>query len=108
MNRTAVFVTFAFLACVGLVGAIILSIHRPDALGGFVVLVGSLLGSVATFAGTAYGLGRLNEKVDAVKHQTNGTLSARDERIAVLEAEKTALLQQLAHRNKPWWRRLRT
>lgn len=104
MNRTAVFVTFSMLAGVGIVGALVLSIHRPDATATFIGLVVTILGLVATFAGTAYGLGRLGEKVEAVRHQTNGTLSARDERIAELEAEVRELHVKLA---RPWWRRRR-
>ncbi|MBO0983938.1 hypothetical protein [Rathayibacter sp. SD072] len=87
MNKTVMFVTFAALAGLGLVGALVLSIHRPDATATFTGLIVTVLGLVATAAGTFYGLGKVNEKLDEVKTQTNGNLSRRDDKIAEQEAE---------------------
>lgn len=72
MNRTAVFLTFAALAAVGLVGAGVLLVVRPDASATFTAFVVQILGLVAVAAGTFYGLGKANEKLEVVQRQTNG------------------------------------
>lgn len=84
MNKTAVFITFAALAGLGLVGSLVLLIHRPDATATFTAFVMQTLGLVAVAAGTFYGLGKANEKLEVVQAQTNGNLSRRDAEIARL------------------------
>jgi hypothetical protein len=96
MNRTVVFVTFAALAGVLVLGSVILAIHRPDATATLNSLIVTVLAVVAGSAGTFYGLGKLNEKVDAVQRQTNGTLSKKDEEIAQLRVENRELHVQAA------------
>ncbi|MDZ5145329.1 hypothetical protein [Microbacterium testaceum] len=81
MNKTAVFVTFAALAALGIVGSVVLLIHRPDATATFTAFVVQILGIAAVAAGTFYGFGKTNEKLEAVQKQTNGTLTKRDEEI---------------------------
>lgn len=76
MNKTVVFVTFSALAALGILGAVYLLVERPDASATFTNLLVLVLGLVISAAGTFYGLGRVNEKLDTVQKQTNGTLSA--------------------------------
>ncbi|NRD25850.1 hypothetical protein [Frigoribacterium sp. VKM Ac-2836] len=75
MNKTAIFICFSALAAVGLVGSVVLAIHRPDATATFTSLIVTVLGLAATAAGTFYALGKQGEKIDTIKTQTNGTLS---------------------------------
>ena len=96
MNKTAVFVTFAALAAIGIVGSVVLQIYRPDASANFTNLLVTVLGLSATAAGTFYGLGKANERIETVVKQTNGTLTAKDEEIKRLHAEKEELLERLA------------
>lgn len=76
MNKTVIFVTFAALAALGLVAGAYLLVERPDASATFTNLLVVVLGLVISAAGTFYGLGRVNEKLDKVQKQTNGTLTA--------------------------------
>jgi hypothetical protein len=87
MNKTVVFITFACLAGIALVGAVVLLIVRPDASATFIQLIVTVLGLVSVAAGTFYGLGKQGEKLDEIKTQTNGTLSKRDDIIANLQLE---------------------
>lgn len=91
MNRTVVFVTFALLAALGLIGALVLTIERPDATATFTAYTLTILALVASAAGTFYGLGKLNDKTETLKEevrgvarQSNGNLSVRDQEIARL------------------------
>jgi hypothetical protein len=85
MNRTVVFLAFASIALVGVVGIILIIHLRPDATATLISAISQILGMVSAFAVVAYGLGKLNEKVDTVRTQTNGTLSAKEDRIKRLE-----------------------
>lgn len=69
------FVVFSALAALGLIGAMVLLIHRPDATATFTAFVVQTLGLVAVAAGTFYGFGKTNEKLEKVEKQTNGNLS---------------------------------
>jgi hypothetical protein len=91
VNKTVVFVCFSALAAVGLVGAVVLAIHRPDATATFTSLIVTVLGIAASAAGTFYALGKQGEKLDAIKTQTNGTLSKLREDNQSLHAENAEL-----------------
>ena len=73
--RFAMFITFAVLAGLAIVGVVILLLFRPEASATFTAFVITLLALVTTAAGTFYGLKKANEKLEVVKTQTNGTLS---------------------------------
>lgn len=85
MNKTAVFITFAALAGIGIVGTLILIIHRPDATATFTSFLLTILSIVSVAAGTFYGFGKQGEKLEQIQKQTNGNLSRRDEQIAALQ-----------------------
>lgn len=87
MNKTVIFIVFATLAALGIVGAIVLLLHRPDATATFTAFVVQILGIAAIAAGTFYGFGKTNEKLEEVRAQTNGNLSAKEDQIAALTAE---------------------
>lgn len=95
MNKTVIFVTFAVLAALGIIGSVVLLIHRPDATATFTAFVVQILGIAAVAAGTFYGFGKTNEKLETVTRQTNGTLSALREDNARLNAENAKLNRQL-------------
>lgn len=91
MNKTVAFVVIGIIALGGVLGSVILTLERPDATATFISQVVLLLGIVTTAAGTLYGLGKVGEKVEEIKKQTNGTLSRRDDKIDALEAELAEL-----------------
>ncbi|MET0725935.1 MAG: hypothetical protein ABWY36_06260 [Leifsonia sp.] len=79
MNKTVAFITFGALAGIALIGIIILSVLKPDAVGSLTTNITTILGLVTVAAGTLYGLGKQGEKLEVIKKQTNGTLSALTE-----------------------------
>lgn len=87
MNKTVMFVTFAILAALGLVGGVVIMVFRPDATATFVGLLVQVLGLVSIAGGTFYMLGKQGEKIEVIQKQTNGNLTRRDEEIARLSAE---------------------
>ncbi|MFD8768462.1 hypothetical protein [Microbacterium oxydans] len=91
MNKTAVFITFAILAALGLIGSLYLLVERPDASATFTALLVQILGLVVVAAGTFYALGKTNEKIEDVQKQTNGNLSRRDAEIERLTRENVEL-----------------
>ena len=97
MNRTVVFLAFATLAALGIIGATAILLLRPDAtatLTGFIV---QILGLASVAAVTFYGLGKANEKLERVEKQTNGTLSKllveRDTALAIVDSRNAEIAQ---------------
>lgn len=86
MNKTVIFITFAVLAGVGLVGAAVLLALGVDTnrLGQFTTLFITVLGLASTAAGTFYALGKQGEKIETIERNTNGRLEAKDQRIDAL------------------------
>lgn len=79
MNKNIIFVSFAVLAGLGLIGCAVLLIVRPDATATFTSTLTIILGLVVTAASTFYGFGKQSEKLETIAKQTNGTLSALHE-----------------------------
>ena len=73
--RLVMFVVFAILAGLAIVGVVVLLLLRPEASATFTAFVITLLALVTTAAGTFYGLKKANEKLEVVRTNTNGTLS---------------------------------
>jgi len=96
MNKTTIFVTFACLAGLALIGSVLVLVAKPDATATFTNTIVLVLGLVVSAAGTFAALGKVNEKLDNVQKQTNGNLSAKDAEIARLQAEITKR-DRLAH-----------
>jgi hypothetical protein len=103
MNKTAAFLAFAGLAAVGLIGAVVLAIHRPDATATFTGLIVTVLGLAATAAGTFYALGKQGEKIesqsatlDTVAKNVNGNTSRLLEAVEALLAERGVSTTQKA------------
>lgn len=84
MNKTLMFVTFAIIATLGLVGYIVLLAIDPtpdeDRADRLVTTLIVLLGLITTSAGTFYQLGKIEK-------QTNGALSAKEQHINLLQAQ---------------------
>lgn len=95
MNKTAVFICFSALAAIGLIGATVLAIHRPDASATFTSLIVTVLGIAASAAGTFYALGKQGEKLDTIRTQTNGTLSKLTEDLQTKNTEIAELREKL-------------
>jgi hypothetical protein len=90
VNKTVMFITFAALVLVALLGSVVLLLVRPDASATFIGQVVQLLGLVTVAAGIFHGLGKAADAVEVVRKQTNGTLSKliaeRDAATAALAA----------------------
>ncbi len=95
MNKTAAFVVFGVLTLACIAGTVILQIHRPDATASFTTFVFQMLGLVVVAGGLGAGLNTVNQKIETVQRQTNGTLSKKDDEIARLNAEVAVLNRQL-------------
>jgi hypothetical protein len=91
LNKTVVFICFIALAGVGLAGAVVILLHKPEASATFTTLLVTVLGLAVSAAGTFYALGKQGEKLDDIKKQTNGTTTT-------LMAENTRLTNLLAAR----------
>ena len=91
MNRTVVFAVFASIGGILIIGMVFLTAFRPEATATMLNSGITVMSLVSVFAGTAYGFGKLNEKVEEVKTQTNGTLTKKDEEIARLKKENDEL-----------------
>ncbi|RZU64613.1 hypothetical protein EV379_0916 [Microterricola gilva] len=79
MNKTIILLGFFVLILVGLIGCAVLYIYRPDEVGNFVTSVVTLLGIGSAAVVTIFGLGEQAKKLDTIKSNTNGTLSAMQE-----------------------------
>lgn len=75
MNKNLMFVTVGVLLLVGVIGALLLQIMRPEAIGTFIQQIVIIVGLLVSAAGTIYGLGQVNSKIDQVERNTNGRMS---------------------------------
>ena len=95
MNKTVIFITFAALAALGLIGGLVLLVTRPDASATFTNLLVLVFGLVVTAAGTFAALGKQNEKIDKVVTQTNGINSALRTQLEEANTKIAELSRQL-------------
>lgn len=89
MNKNLMFIVVGVLVLVGLIGSIVLQVLRPEALGTFVQQIVVIVGVLVSAAGTIYGLGQVNTKIEQVERQTNGQLTK-------LQTERDQLANELA------------
>lgn len=99
MNKNVAFVVFGVLTLASIAGTVILQIHRPDATASFTTFVFQMLGLVVVAGGLGAGLNQVQQKIETVQKQTNGTLSKKDDEIARLNAEVAELNRQLHPRS---------
>lgn len=92
MNRTAVFLSLAGIMALGIIGATIVSLYKPESFGALATLVTGALISMTGTAVTLYGLAKNSEKLEEVttqnatiERQTNGALSLRDAKLDALK-----------------------
>ncbi|WP_404311284.1 hypothetical protein LG314_07890 [Agrococcus terreus] len=72
----------AGLVLVGIVGLILLTIMRPEAVTAFITHTTTLIGLALTAAGVFYVGNKTNERLESVEKNTNGRLHAKDEELA--------------------------
>jgi hypothetical protein len=96
VNKTVLFVTFAVLIALGIIGAVIILLVRPDSVGAFTTLLVTVLGLAVTASGTFYYLGQQGKQIETIKTQTNGTTSRLMDHNQTLLAENARLTQALA------------
>lgn len=95
MNKNVAFIVIGSLVAIGLIGSVVLHILRPDTVAPYMGSLVTLLGLIVTAAGTIYSLGKLDQKVDSVHKNTNGTLSALREENDRLTRENVELAKQV-------------
>lgn len=91
MNKTLIAICFFILIGLGIIGAVVLLVYRPDQLGSFIAAITTLLGIGSTAVLMIYGLGKQGQQLDTIKANTNGTLSK-------LQEENTRLTDIIAER----------
>lgn len=75
MNKTLIAIGFFVLIGLAIIGAVVLSIMRPDQVATFIGAMSTLLGIGSAAVLSIYGLGRQGKQLDTIKANTNGTLS---------------------------------
>ncbi|SIT88866.1 hypothetical protein SAMN05880579_2040 [Microbacterium sp. RU1D] len=95
VSSTVVLVVVGALLLVGLGGAILIHIIRPDASATYTAQALQFLGFMVTVLTIVYGVNKVSAQVGTVQKQTNGTLSKLQEDNQRLHAEKAELLRQL-------------
>jgi len=95
MNKTAITLGYFILVGLGIAGAVIILIVRPDSLGVLVNTLVTVLGLATVAAGTFSALGHQDRKLETIKAQTNGTLSKLTEENRALHEAITALALQV-------------
>jgi hypothetical protein len=87
INPLIVFMTIAGLVALGLIGATIIILVRPDATATFTNTFILIIGIAISFAGTVGVVAPIARRVKVVEKQTNGTLSKKDALIADLQKQ---------------------
>jgi uncharacterized membrane protein YgaE (UPF0421/DUF939 family) len=76
MNKTAITLSIVALVAIMFVGIIVIAAFKPEALTTLIPFVGTTLATLVSTVVIFYGLGKTNEKVDKIEHNTNGINSA--------------------------------
>ena len=100
MNKTAAFITYGVLAGLGIIGLIVLSVAGIADKQYYVTTVITVLGLASVAAGTFHNLGRQDYKIEQVKRNTNGTLSALLTELARKEKTILKMTEKLAEIEK--------
>lgn len=95
VSSTVVIIVVAALLTVGLGGAILIHIIRPDASATYTAQALQFLGFMVTVLTLVYGVNKVSAQVGTVQKQTNGTLTALREDNVRLQQENAALNRQL-------------
>ena len=91
INPLIVFMTIAGLVALGLIGATLIILIRPDATATFTNTFVLIIGIAISFAGTVGVVAPIARRVKVVEKQTNGTLSKKDGEIKKLQMLVTDL-----------------
>lgn len=95
VSSTVVIIVVAALLVVGLGGAILIHLIRPDASATYTAQALQFLGFMVTVLTIVYGVNKVSSQVGTVQKQTNGTLSALREENTRLHEENKELARQL-------------
>ena len=95
VSSTVVLIVVGTLLFLGLGGAILIHIIRPDASATYTQQALQFFGFLTTTLTLIYTANKLSDKIGTVQKQTNGTLSKLQEENARLHAEKAELLRQM-------------
>lgn len=87
ISPVVVFITIASLVAVGLIGATLIVLIRPEATATFTNTFVLIIGIAISFAGTVGVVAPIARRVKVVEKQTNGTLSKKDEEIKALQTK---------------------
>jgi len=102
LSKNLVFAAVSLIVFSGVVGVLLLHLLRPDATATFIQTISTFAGILTTLVVTLYSIGKVGERIEVVRAQTNGTLSAlhakiaeKDAEIAALHGEKVELAKQV-------------
>lgn len=82
LSKNLAFGSIAAIVILGVVGVVLLHLFRPDASATFIQTIVTFSGILTVAITTIYGLGKIGERVEVVRTQTNGTLSTLHQRIS--------------------------
>jgi hypothetical protein len=85
-QKTVLIISYFALVIVLLVGVVLIAILAPSSLEKFLTFGGTLIVTASGAGVTFYMLGKQGNVIEAVKSQTNGTLSRLHETIAEKDA----------------------
>lgn len=102
LSKNLAFIAVFVLLGLGIVGVLLLHLFRPDASATFIQTIVTFAGILTTTITLLYGLGKVNERIEVVQRQTNGTLSKlmeentrKEDVIQRLHGEKVELAKQV-------------
>ncbi|MDY0827537.1 hypothetical protein SK224_00185 [Microbacterium sp. BG28] len=102
LSKNLAFAAVAIIVVLGVIGVVLLHLFRPDASATFIQTIATFAGILTTTITLLYGLGKVQERVEVVQKQTNGTLSElraqlaeKDAEIAKHQADKVELARQV-------------
>lgn len=95
VSSTVVLIVVGTLLLVGIGGAILIHLMRPDASATYTAQALQFLGFLTTTLTIVYGVNKLSGQVGTVQKQTNGTLSALREENDRLTRENVELARRL-------------
>lgn len=87
MNKQLTFIVTAGVAGLGLVGVAVMMVVKPEAADDLAGYLFQLIPILGAFGGLAAMQHQQGKEIETIKHNTNGTLSKRDEDIVTLRAK---------------------
>lgn len=95
LSKNLVFASVSLVVALGVIGVVLLHLFRPDASATFIQTITTFAGILTTLVVTLYSIGKVGDRIEVVRAQTNGTLSELRKENAQHVAEKVELAKQV-------------